>query len=276
LCLGIVPLFIGLNPQFVSSINAVDVYASVVNDQGEPAIGLTREDFEVLEDGVPQAVNAFAAGDFPLAVALAIDRSSSMAGKRLTVAQDAARAFLQALRADDRALVLAIGSQVETVAPLSTDRPAQLAAVARLDAWGTTPLYDAVADGIDRIQTAEGRRALVLLSDGDERYSSRTAAEVTALARRSDVMIFPVALGRTRPTIFVELAALTGGRSVHARDPRDLSGALTAIARELRYQYLLGYTPARPLTEPGEWRAIVVRMKRPGLRVRARDGYLVR
>jgi Ca-activated chloride channel family protein len=199
-----------------------------------------------------------------------------MKGKRLKVAQDAARAFLEALRAEDRTLVLAIGSEVETVAPLSADRQSQSAAVAALDAWGTTPLHDAVAEGIERIQAAEGRRALVILSDGDERYSTRSAADVTALARRSDVMIFPVALGRTRPALFAELAALTGGRSVQASDARDLTAALRDIARELRHQYLLGYTPARPLTDRGEWRSIVVKTKRPGLRVRARDGYLVR
>jgi Ca-activated chloride channel homolog len=277
LCLRIVPLFIGLNPaQFVSSINAVEVYATVVNDKGEPATGLSRDDFEVLEDGVRQNVDTFGAGDFPLAVALAVDRSASMKGNRLKVAQDAARAFLEALRAEDRALVLAIGSEVETVAPLSADRQPQIAAVAALDAWGTTPLNDAVAEGIERIQAADGRRVLVLLSDGDERYSTRSAADVTALARRSDVMIFPVALGRTRPALFAELAALTGGRSVQASDARELTAALRDIARELRHQYLLGYTPARPLTDRGEWRSIVVKTKQPGLRVRARDGYLVR
>jgi Ca-activated chloride channel homolog len=277
LCLGIVPLFIGLNPpQFVSSINAVEVYASVVNDKGEPATGLSREDFEVFEDGALQTVDTFAAGDFPLAVALAVDRSVSMKGKRLRLAQDAGRAFLEALRTEDRALVLAIGSEVETIAPLSTDRQAQLAAVAALDAWGTTALNDAVAEGIEGIQAADGRRALVLLSDGDERYSRRSAADVTTVARRSDVMVFPVALARTRPPLFAELAALTGGRSVHASEARDVTAAVREIARELRHQYLLGYTPARPLTERGEWRSITVKTKRPGLRVRARDGYLVR
>jgi Ca-activated chloride channel family protein len=262
--------------QFVSSVDVVEVYASVTDDKGEPAIGLSREDFQVYEDGVFQNVNTFAAGDFPLAVALAIDRSASMKGKRLAVAQEAARVFLETLRPEDRALVLAIGSQVEAVAPLSADRAAQLAAVARLDAWGTTPLHDAVGEGIERIQGADGRRALVLISDGDERYSARTAADVTGLARRSDVMIFPVALGRTRPAIFAELATLTGGRSLHVEDPRALTESVRGIARELRHQYLLGYTPRRPLSEPGAWRSITVTVKRPGLRVRARDGYLER
>jgi Ca-activated chloride channel homolog len=288
LCLGIVPLFavIALFPasapaagapgQFVSSINAVEVYASVAGEKGEPAPGLRREDFELLEDGVVQTIDTFAEGDFTLAVALAVDRSVSMKGERLKLAQGAARAFLEALRPEDRALVLAVGSQVEEVAPLSADRAAQLDAIARLDPWGTTPLHDAIADGIERIQQAGGRRALVLLSDGDERYSTRTAADVTVLARQSDVMIFPVALGRVRPTLFAELAALTGGRSLHVRDPRALAEALAGIARELRHQYLLGYTPARPLSERGGWRSIAVRVRRPGLRVRARDGYLVR
>jgi Ca-activated chloride channel homolog len=288
LCLGIVPLFAlsALFPapapaavdsgQFVSSINAVEVYASVAGEKGEPVTGLRREDFELLEDGVAQTIDTFAAGDVPLAVALAVDRSVSMKGERLALAQSAARAFLGALRPEDRALVLAVGSQVEEIAPLSADRAAQLEAIGRLDPWGTTPLHDAIAEGIERIQQAGGRRALVLLSDGDERYSTRTAADVTALARLSDVMIFPVALARVRPPLFVELAALTGGRSLHVRDARPLAEALGGIARELRHQYLLGYTPARPLSEPGEWRSIAVRAKRPGLRVRARDGYLVR
>lgn len=279
-CLGIVPLFLASAPpgldQFLSSVNAVEVYASVIDEKGQPVVGLAREDFEVLEDGVQQSIGTFAAGDFPLAVALAVDRSFSMTGERLATAKRAARTFLEALRSEDRALLLAIGSRVEEVAPLSTDRAAQLDAVARLDPWGTTPLNDAIAEGIDRIQQAGGRRALVLLSDGDDRYSTQTAAQVTALARRSDVMIFPVALGRTRPPLFAELAALTGGRSLHASGSRGLTEALRDVARELRYQYLLGYTPARPLTERGEWRAIAVRAKRPGLRVRARDGYLVR
>lgn len=252
------------------------MYASVTDEQGKPATGLTRQDFEVLEDGAAQTIGTFAAGDIPLAVAVAIDRSFSMKGEPLATAQAGARTFLGELRPSDRALVLAVGSRVEEAAPLSTDRAAQVAAVARLDAWGTTPLYDAVAAAVERIQPAGGRRALVLLSDGDDRYSERSAADVLALARQSDVMIYPIALGRRRPPLFAELAALTGGRSLHVREPRPLADALRAVARELRHQYLLGYSPSRPLTETGEWRSITVKVRPPGLRVRARDGYVVR
>lgn len=174
-------------------------------------------------------------------------------------------------------MIVAIGSEVETVSPLSTDRAAQAQAVARLENWGTTGLYDAIIQAIDAIQTAKGRRALVLLSDGTDRYSTATAAQALQRARRSDVMVYPIALGRTRPALFAELASLTGGRSFKPADPKELIETARTIADELRHQYLLGYTPSTPIT-PGEeqWRRITVRVNRTDATVRARDGYLAR
>ena len=127
------------------------------------------------------------------------------------------------------------------------------------------------------MQPAKGRRALIVLSDGDDRYSQSSAGEVLDRARRSDVMVFPIAIGRTRPPLFAELATLTGGRSSHATDSAKLSETVRAIARELRRQYLLGYAPTRPPV-PGsnDWRSIAVTVKRPGAQVRARDGYLIK
>lgn len=262
--------------QFVSHVNLVEVYASVTDAQGKIVQNLAREDFEVLEDGERQEVSAFTAGEFPLSVALAIDRSFSMGADRLAAAKSAARLFLGALRQEDQAMVVAVGSEIETVAPLSNDRAPQYAAVAALDRWGTTSLHDAIIASIDAIQPAQGRRALVLLSDGDDRYSRASAADALARARNADVLIYPIALGTKRPPLFAELATLTGGRSSLVRDARGLPDTLGGIAQELRHQYLLGYTPRRPLDEPGEWRAISVRVKKPGLQVRARDGYLVK
>lgn len=263
--------------QFSSGVNLVEVYASVTGAGGEPATGLAKGDFELRENGEIQAISNFSAGEFPLSVAIAVDRSFSMSGSRLALAKAAARAFLGELRPQDEAMIVAIGSEVEVVAPLSTNRAAQLDALARLDAFGTTGLHDAVIRAIENVQPAKGRRALVLLSDGDDRYSRATSADALNLARRSDVMVYPIALGAARPPLFAELATLTGGRSFHARDPEALTATLRAIARELRQQYLLGYTPSRPLT-PGsnEWRSISVTVNRPGVQVRARDGYLVK
>ncbi len=259
--------------QFTSGVSLVEVYASVTDAAGEPVTDLRQEDFELLESGEPQAIANFTVGEFPLSVAVALDRSFSMSGPRLAMAKSAARVFLGELRPDDQSAIVAIGSQVETLAPLSTDRQAQYGALLGLQPFGTTGLYDAVIQSILQVQSARGRRALVLLSDGADRYSEASAADVLAAARRSDVMIYPVALGVSRPPLFAELATLTGGRSFQPRDAPALTSALRGIARELRRQYLLGYAPSRVGGTPGEWRSIVVRVRRPGVQVRARDGY---
>lgn len=263
--------------QFTSGANAVEVYASVVDAKGEPVRGLTRGDFEILEDGVPQELSAFAEGDFPLTVAVALDRSFSMANRPLAAAKSAARSFLSALRPADESMVIAIGSEVTKITDLGAPRPQQMAAVDALSAWGTTTLHDAIVAAIDAIDASRGRRALVILSDGDDRYSETSAQEAIARARRSNVMVYPIALGRVRPPLFAEIATLTGGRSYHVRDLKGLDQLLATIARQLAQQYLLGYSPARPpVSGSNEWRSITVRVKKPGLTVRARDGYYVR
>jgi Ca-activated chloride channel family protein len=261
--------------QFRSGVNVVEVYAAVTDHSGAPVTGLTRRDFTILEDGVPQSISAFAEGDFPLSVAIAIDHSFSMKSQ-LPSAVNAARTFLGELRPRDESMIVGIGSEIETLAPLSADREAQLRALDQLQPWGTTGLYDAIIRSIDAIQAAKGRRALVVLSDGNDRYSTASAEQALDRARRSDVMVYPVALGRTRPPLFAELATLTGGRSFQPRDAVQLTTTMTAVAGELRHQYLIGYTPSRPIGVEDQWRAITVRVNRADLTVRARDGYVAR
>jgi Ca-activated chloride channel homolog len=262
-------------PQFGTSVRVVQVYASVTDSKGEPIRGLRQDQFRVLEDGRPQEIGTFIEAEFPLSVAIAIDRSWSMKGERLAAAKEGARTLVAELRRDDRAMIVAVSGTVDVAAPLSGDRQAQQAVIDALDPWSTTALHDAVVASIDRIQAGSGRRALVLLSDGSDRYSQMDAAAVLDRARRSDVMMYPVAVDRTRSTLFPELAAVTGGRSFEANDRAAAAAAARAIARELRTQYLIGYTPARPRTEGvGEWRSIRVEVEAPGARVRARDGYV--
>lgn len=263
--------------QFTSTVNLVEVYASVIDSKGEPVRSLTADDFEILENGEPQKISAFTAGDVPLTVALALDRSFSMAGKPLTIVKGAARAFLNALRPEDEAVIIGIGSQVDVLTPTRTARAEQAAVIQSMTAWGTTPLYDTITAAIDTVDGARGRRALVILSDGDDRYSESTAAEALARARRSNVMVYPIAIGRTRPPFFAEISTLTGGRSFHARGLEGLEETLATVAEQLREQYLLGYSPSRPpVSGANEWRSITVRVKKPGVSVRARDGYYVR
>ena len=263
-------------PVFSSSVQLVEVYATVTDAKGEPITGLRQSDFEVHENGTPQDVTTFAAGEFPLTVALGVDRSWSMAGEPLRMAKQASQAFLRELRPEDRSLVVAISSEADVIAPLSNDRAAQAAAIAALDPWSTTALHDAIIATLDRLEPEQGRQALVVFSDGTDRYSTHTAADVVARARRSNALIYPIAFGRTRPPLLAELAVLTGGRSFLLKDARELEATLATIARELRYQYLIGYTPADPIVRgEREWRSIHVTLKtpRPGAKVRARDGY---
>ena len=264
-------------PQFSSSVQLVEVYASVTDANGEPVTNLRPSDFAVLEDGVPQEVTTFAAGEFPLTVALGVDRSFSMAGEPLRLAKQASQVFLRELKPGDRSMVVAIGNEAEVIAPLSADRASQSRAIAGLDAWSTTALHDAIVATLDRLAPEPGRQAFVVFSDGVDRYSEHKAADVLARARRSTALIYPIAFGRTRPALLPELAVLTGGRSFQLRDAKELEKTLAMIARELRYQYLLGYTPARRFARgEREWRSIRVTLNgaRRDVRVRARDGYM--
>jgi len=261
--------------QFSSGVSVVEVYATATDVRGQPVTDLAKEDFTITENGTPQQVSVFAPGNFPLSVAVAIDRSFSMAGPNLSAAKAGARLFLGALRPEDEASVLAIGSQVETVAPLSRDRALQLNAVDQLDAFGTTGLYDAVSRAIEIMQKAKGRRVLVMLTDGTDRYSKSTPDATLALARKSDVMVYPIVLGTMPSPFLLQLASMTGGRAMQLRDPARLGPTLQAIAGELRFQYLIGYTPAS-LARAGEWRRLRVTARRIGVSVRAREGYFGR
>lgn len=263
-------------PQFTSRVNQVEIYASVTDAAGRPVRGLGADDFEVREDGTLQPITVFAEADFPLSVAVAVDSSFSMTGERLALAKSAGRTFLGALRPDDQSMLMSIGGTVDVLAPLSSDRDAQFRALDGLRAWGTTSLHDAIMTAIDRLQPAKGRRALIVLSDGDDRYSDATAEDVLARARQSDVMIYPVALGRRMPVLFSHLAIVTGGRAFHERRVQRLPDTLRAIADELRRQYLIGYSPSRAVEDTVRWRDIDVRVTRPGVTVRARDGYYSR
>jgi Ca-activated chloride channel family protein len=262
--------------QFSSRVQLVEVYATVTDARGELVTGLDRDDFEVLENNDRQEISAFAAGEFPLTVALGVDRSWSMAGDRLRLAKRAAQSFLSALKPNDRSMVVAISSEADVIAPLSTDRFTQSRAIDALDPWSTTALNDAIIATLDRLEPEPGRQALIVFSDGSDRYSKATTAEVIDRARRSNALVYPIAFGRERPPLLAELATVTGGRSFLLRDVKELDKTLATIARELRYQYLIGYAPTEPI-EPGtrEWRSIRVALKNPppGTRIRARDGY---
>ena len=261
--------------QFSTGVQLVEVYATVTDAAGGLVTGLKREDFEVREDQELQDISAFAAGEFPLTVVLGIDRSWSMAGEPLRLAKSASQAFLRQLRPTDRSMAVAIGSDAEVIAPLSSDHPQQQRAIDILDPWSTTSLHDAIISILDRLEHEPGRLAVIVFSDGIDRYSNAPASRVIEQARQSQALIYPITIGRNRPPLAAELAVVSGGRSFLIKDAHALDETFTSIAQELRYQYLLGYAPMKP-SQPGahDWRSIRVTVKgRSDVRVRARDGY---
>jgi Ca-activated chloride channel family protein len=261
---------------FSSQAQLVEVYATVTDAAGELVTGLRQNDFQVYENNRRQDISQFAFGEFPLTVALGVDRSWSMAGKPLELAKRASNTFLAQLKSGDRSMVVAISSTADVIAPLSADRAMQTRAISALDPWSTTALRDAIVATLDRLEPEPGRQALVLFSDGNDRYSGATESEVLARARRSNALIYPITIGKQRPAFLAELAVSTGGRSFLLKDATELEKTLSTIARELRYQYLLGYAPSDPITRgTHEWRSIRVALtnNHPGLRIRARDGY---
>jgi Ca-activated chloride channel family protein len=260
----------GRAAQFSAGTELVEVYATVVDAKGEPVIDLPADAFTVLEEGARQPVSAFTAGEFPLTVAIALDRSFSMTDRGLLTARAGAIRLLDQLRARDRVRILATGGGTEIVAGPDTPRERARDALTRVTLWGSSPIGDTVAQAVEAVGADRGRRAVVLLSDGIEREAERPRGDVLDLVRRSGVLVYPIATARTVSPLLAELAALSGGRLQQARDRQAAERAAMAIARELRHQYLLGYAPP---PGPAGWRRIEVRVDRPGLRVRARLGY---
>jgi len=266
-------------PQFSTGVQLVEVYATVTDAGGGLVMGLQQSDFEIYENDRKQTISNFTAGEFPATVVLGVDRSFSMAGEPLRLAKLASQTFLRQLRSTDRSMVVAISNEADVIAPMSTDRVAQAQAIAGLDAWSSTALHDAILVTLDRLEDEPGRQALIVFSDGTDRYSHASASDVIERARRSHALIYPITFAKNqknRPPLAAELASMTGGRSFLLRDAKQLDATLSLIAREIRYQYLIGYTPSVPVTKGGhEWRSlrVAVRNQAPGVRVRARDGY---
>ena len=147
----------------------------------------------------------------------------------------------------DRATVVAISSTADVIAPLSMDRGTQARAIAALDPWSTTALRDAISRrSIASRRSRDGRRwccfrtATIATAAPPKPKSSPARAAANAL-------IYPITIGKQRPPLLAELAVLTGGRSFLLKDATELEKTLSTIARELRYQYLLGYAPSEPI-----------------------------
>ena len=291
--------------------NLVTIPVSVFDRNGIYIPGLTQENFQIFEDGKEQEISYFGTSDKPFTVILMLDTSPSTE-YRMEDIQSAAKAFVRQLKEQDSVLVIEFDGNTHVLTEATKDRQKIYKAIDEADMGGGTSLYDSVDFALrKRLNKIEGRKAIVLFTDGVDTTSSKSSYDETLRdAEEADALIFPIhyntyfdnrrsstvlsspfpfpgsggilnppgtraedyALGRE---YLNDLAAATGGRVFRPEaTPGGLTRAFEGIAEELRRQYNIGYYPEDE-GKSGERKQIKVRLNRPNLIVRARDSYIV-
>ncbi len=257
-------------------VDRVLVTASVTDDDRRFVSGLTRDDFRVLEDDVPQTIIDFAQETRPITLAILIDTSGSMR-EEIDMVQGAAVSFVETLRPEDRALVIDFDENVYLLQELTNDHDLLRAAIEGTDAEGGTAFYDAMFAAYRRLKKIVGRKAIVLLTDGADTNSRFSFQRIVEWTRTNDVSVYSIGLGATVLDVGVrgslkQIAEDTGGRSYFPGSGGGLEEIYRQIATDLRSQYYLTYASTN-LASDGSWRKIRVETTSKGARVKARKGY---
>lgn len=267
-------------PKYLSevSVQAVELYTSVFS-KGRPVVGLPRESFTVLEDGQPQVVDGFeVVTNLPLSLGIGLDTSGSME-EELVEAQKAATEFLRRVMTKrDRCFFVSFDTEPQLVTRFTTDRDKLAQALASTRAQGSTALWDALVYGLYQYQGVRGRKAYVVLTDGEDRSSKFTYEAAVDYARKSGVAIYFIGLriGPTQVDIRSKLNRIsreTGGAVYYIDSARNLDAIYKEIDEELRSQYLLTYVPSAKPTPGGKWRKVEVKVNPGDLVARTISGY---
>jgi tight adherence protein B len=234
--------------------------------------GLRPQDFELKDEGVLQDVDFVSLEQLPLNVILGLDVSKSVSGERLTHLRSAGDALLQRLTGGDRAALLTFSHVVRLRHELTSDIPRLRQALAEVNPSGQTALVDGTSGAIALAGSDVGRSLLIVFSDGVDTASFLTPAAVLQSARRSDVVVYGVAMrNRITPVFLKDLGELTGGALLEIESTRDLSQTFLRILEEFRQRYLLSFSP-RGVSSTG-WHRLDVRVKGRRVSVNARAGY---
>jgi VWFA-related protein len=258
-------------PTFTTRVEAIRVDV-LVTDRGKVVRGLGPQDFEVRDEGVLQEIDLVSLEQLPLNVVLGLDVSESVAGERLDHLRRAGDALLQRLVRDDRAALLTFSHVVRLRHELTTDVSRVRQALADVDPSGQTSLVDGTSGAIALAGSDVGRSLLIVFSDGVDTASFLSPAAVLESARRSDVVVYGVAVrGRISPTFLRDLGKLTGGDVLEIESTRDLSQTFLRILDEFRQRYILSFSPRG--VSPTGWHRLDVRVKGRRVTVNARAGY---
>jgi Ca-activated chloride channel homolog len=269
-------------PVFRAEIGVVVLQATVHNRRGEVVPDLQRDAFTVYENGRRQAITIFRQGDAPISVGLVVDNSRSMRAKR-EAAESAALGALRATGPEDEAFVMNFADKARIDVPLGADRDALAAGLVRRDSIGGTALRDAIAQAAEHLaaHATRARRALLVVSDGNDNASVLDTAAVKRAAAEHDVALFAVAIGgqddadaaRRGRDALEELAESTGGTTLQAWSGEEAAARGRDVARLMRHFYTIGYAPLDQALD-GTYRKLrVVAKGQEPVRVKTRAGY---
>jgi len=281
-------------PTFASRSELVVLSATAVDGKGRPVTNLRRQELQVLEEGRIQPILHFAEGrESPARVLLLVDVSGSMNGQlKTTSARMAGRQVLAALQPEDQVALAGFDSEYFGIVAWTTDRQKIDEGFTAVKPFGSTALHDALDRAAsDLASHGEGRRAVVVITDGIDTASQKTPDSVIARSRALDVPIYTVTVlspiddpgseryvggedtpaGAAGAALLQRYATMSGGAAYMVSDFGALKKAADQIALELKHQYRLGYDPPQG---PRRFRRVEVRTTRKGVSVRTRSGYL--
>ncbi|HWM95392.1 MAG TPA: VWA domain-containing protein [Thermoanaerobaculia bacterium] len=269
----------------------------VVDRSGQRVHDLKREDFTVLDNGVPQEIVTFERGEIPFTAVLLVDSSTSMAGRRLVTAVDGAKNFVGGMNRLDEAKLMLFSDRILLETPFTSIPSILTLGLSSLEAKGGTALNDALYLGLKRLEGRQGRKVVILVSDGVDIESVLPMEQVQRIARQSNAVLYWLrqrradqeALpqtqifsawrdgeGHRRELERLHSAVLESGGRIETLDSLDqIQTALQTLLRELREQYVLGYYSNQSKGR-GTWHDLELRVRGDGLKIRTQEGYLER
>ena len=275
----------------VEEVGLVNLYPVVRSRSGAYVTDLVREDFRVVEDGTVQQITRFTTARRPLRIGIVLDTSLTMEGRKLENAKKAALEFLDIFEPGDEGMVVAFSDEVRILQEITAEKRSMARAIGSVESRGGTALYDALWRTAKKLEEFDGRRVLVLLSDGRDEAANgfepgslHTLEEALTQALRSEVMLFAIGLGRnldeqldftrrfTLEEILKRLAAETGGRALFTPGAGRLRRAFADVADDLRNQYSIAYKSTNEERD-GKWRRVEVDSPGRELEITCRAGY---
>lgn len=265
----------------------VTLTLTVMDPYGRYVTGLGKTAFMVNDNGVEQDISFFSDSDAPVSVGIIFDVSGSMSGQKIGKAKKALERFISSSHPMDEYFLIAFNNRAQLLMDRTRDGEAVLSKLTLVKPKNNTALYDAVYLGIERVtRGSHQKRALMIISDGQDNASRYNFGEVRRLMKESDVVTYAVgimdggdaagSLGMQGQAFLDELTSVTGGKSFYPQTDIEMDEIFERIALELRHQYSIGYTP-KDFQPNGKWRKVKVKVKpprgMPRLTVRGREGY---